>query len=77
MCKENYPNFRVNSSIKEDCLGFSVAIRDLTRQACDDNIKPSSIIFRLFATNVAPDVVISTIASAMPLAGAPSVAEPE
>jgi hypothetical protein len=42
--------------------------------ACDFRIVPSSTTLRPFAASVVPVVVISTISSAEPAAGAPSVA---
>src|SRR5436190_1774512 len=50
------------------------ALRAATRFACERRITPSSITFNALAASVAPVVVISTISSALPAAGAPSAA---
>ena len=50
------------------------AVRAATRFACERRINPSSITLRALADKVAPVVVMSTMSSAVPAAGAPSVA---
>jgi hypothetical protein len=50
------------------------AVRAATRLACERRITPSSTTLRPLAASVAPEVVMSTISSAVPAAGAPSVA---
>ena len=55
----------------------SAALRcfsERTRQACERRITPSDNIFRWLARSVEPVVVMSTMTSAEPAAGAPSVA---
>ena len=47
---------------------------EATRLACERKITPSSRIFSALAASVAPVVVMSTMSSACPAAGAPSVA---
>ncbi len=50
------------------------AFSEATRLACELRITPSSSVFSALAASVAPVVVMSTISSAAPAAGAPSVA---
>ena len=50
------------------------ALRAATRLACERRITPSSMTLSPLAASVAPVVVMSTISSAVPAAGAPSVA---
>ena len=50
------------------------AVFETTRLACDCRITPSVNIFRLLARSVEPVEVMSTMMSAVPAAGAPSVA---
>ena len=54
--------------------GPQLAARAATRLACERRITPSSITLKPLAASVAPVVVMSTISSAVPAAGAPSVA---
>ena len=54
--------------------GVHCATLDDTRFASDRRITPSSRIRRPLARSVEPVVVMSTISSARPAAGAPSVA---
>ena len=51
-----------------------MAVSEATRLASERRITPSSSTFRALAASVAPVVVMSTISSAAPVAGAPSVA---
>ena len=55
-------------------VGVQGAALDAIRLACDFSITPSSSTLRPLALRVAPVVVMSTISSARPAAGAPSVA---
>jgi hypothetical protein len=48
--------------------------RAATRLACERRITPSSITLSPLAASVVPVVVMSTMSSAVPAAGAPSVA---
>ena len=50
------------------------AASEATSIACDRRMTPSSSVFSALAASVAPVVVMSTISSAAPAAGAPSVA---
>ena len=50
------------------------ACGEATSVACERRITPSSSVFSALAASVAPVVVMSTISSAAPAAGAPSVA---
>ncbi len=50
------------------------AVSEATRLASERSITPSSTTFRAFAASVAPVVVMSTMSSALPAAGVPSVA---
>ena len=50
------------------------ALRAATRLACERRIMPSSMTFSPLAASVVPVVVMSTMSSAVPAAGAPSVA---
>jgi len=51
-----------------------LAARAATKFACERRITPSSITLRPLAASVAPVVVMSTMSSAVPAAGAASVA---
>ena len=55
-------------------VSFHFAARAATRFACERRITPSSITFSPLAESVAPLDVMSTISSAVPAAGAASVA---
>ena len=50
------------------------AVREAISVACERSMVPSSMILSALASSVAPVVVMSTISSAAPEAGAPSVA---
>ena len=54
--------------------GLQSAPSEATRLACERKITPSSRTFSALAASVAPVVVMSTMSSAPPAAGAPSVA---
>ena len=54
--------------------GVQDAPSEATRLACERRITPSSSTFSALAASVAPVVVMSTMSSAPPAAGAPSVA---
>ena len=55
-------------------VSLQQAVNEATRLACERKIIPSSNTLSALAASVAPVVVISTIRSAEPAAGAPSVA---
>ena len=62
------------SAFGASVASVQAAALDAIRLACDRRITPSSSTLRPLARSVAPVVVMSTISSAGPEAGVPSVA---
>src|SRR5690606_1020643 len=65
--------FIPTSSISAESI-WARDLRDATRQACERRITPSVSTLRWLALSVEPEDVMSTMMSAEPAAGAPSVA---